>query len=157
MTTAGLPPSGLAVHSAVTTAVAAAAAHDPAALRDACARLRTCEEQQVRDVLHALTLGLIEKTFPAGLDADDLRALLADVMHAATTWFPDLDPHAVVLVLTGALSVHETDAPPVDADALPIACALAVSHLVHQLRIPLELELTHAFDELRRAQTMEMP
>jgi hypothetical protein len=157
MTTAGLPPSGLAVHRAVTTAVAAASAQNPAALDDACARLQTCDEQQVRDVLHALTLGLIEKAFPDGLDADDLRALLADVIRSATAWLPDLDPHAVVVVLTGALSVHEIDGPPIEADALPIACVLAVSHLLHQLRVPLDLELTHTFEELRTAQTMEMP
>jgi hypothetical protein len=157
VTTAGLPPSGVTIHGEVTSAVAAAAAQDPATLHDACARLRTRDEHQVRAVLHTLTLGLIEKAFPAGLGADDLRALLTEVLSSAMSWLPDLDPQAVILVLTGTLSVYEPDAPPVEAATLPIACALTVSHLLHQLQLPLGPELTHAFDELRRDQTMEMP
>lgn len=152
-----LPPAGRAIRDAVTDAVAASAAKDPAALREACGRLRAGDEIQVREVLHGLTLGLIEQAFPDGLDAEDVRGLLAEVVRSAAAWLPDLDAHAVILVLAGALSVHEDEAPRVDADALPLACALAVDHLLHRLRLPLGPELTRAFDELRRAQTMEMP
>jgi len=41
--------------------------------------------------------------------------------------------------------------------ALSIACALVVGHLLHELDLPLGPELRDAFDELRRAQTMEQP
>jgi hypothetical protein len=161
VTTVGLPPSGRAIHREVSAAVAAAAARDPAALRDACARLRGFDELQVRDVLHTLTLGLIEQAFPDGLDAGDLRTVLADVTRSAAAWLPSLDPYAVAVVLTGALSVQvsagETEAPPVDADALPLACVLAVGYLLQRLSVPLEPELTRVFESLREAQTMEMP
>jgi hypothetical protein len=157
VTVGRVPPTGRVISDAVTAAVAATAARDSAALHGACAQLRTCEEQQVRDVLHVLTLGLIEQAFPDGVDADGVRALLAQVMRSAAAWLPDLDSDAIVLVLAGALSVHEPDAPTVDADALAIACALGVTHLLRQLQIPLGPELTRTFDDLRTAQTMELP
>jgi hypothetical protein len=157
MTTVGLPPSGRAIRREVVAAVTAVADQDPTALHDACVQLRTFDESPVRDVLHTLTRELIEMAFPDGLDADDLRALLADVLRSAAAWVPDLDPYAVVVVLTGALSVQEADAPPPDADALPLACVLTVSHLLRGLGLSLEPELDRVFDGLRVAQTMELP
>ncbi|WP_018504803.1 hypothetical protein [Parafrankia discariae] len=157
MTPAGLPPSGRAISREVTAAVAAVTARDPDALREACSRLRTVDELQVRDVLHGLTLGLIEQAFPDGLDAADLRALLADVLRSAAAWLPGLDAYPVAVVLTGVLSVHEEDGPPVDAEVLPIACSAVVSDLIRRLGVPLDAELARVFDELRRAQTMELP
>lgn len=158
MTVAGLPPAARSVHRAITALVASAEAQDVAALREACAQLRDCDEVQVRDVQQALVLGLVEQAFPDGLDADDVRGLLSDVIRSAVAWLPDLDPDAVALVLTGTLSVHEAGAPtPTGPDALPTGCALVVRHLLHQLDASLEPELTRTFDELRTAQTMEMP
>ncbi|MGF7236589.1 MAG: hypothetical protein ACQSGP_16755, partial [Frankia sp.] len=110
-----------------------------------------------RDVLHVLTLGLVEQAFPDGVDADDIRALLADVLRPAVAWLPDLDSHSVVLVLAGTLSVLDPDAPPGEPEALPIAYALAISHLLRVLDLPLEPELARAFDKIRTSQTMELP
>lgn len=154
---AGLPPSGRAIGREVTAAVTAVAARDADALREARTRLRAVDELQVRDVLHGLTLGLIEQAFPDGLDAADLRALLEDVLRSAAAWLPELDAYPVAVVLTGVLSVHEADAPPIDAEVLPIACAAVVCHLIQRLGVPLDAELARVFDELRQAQTMEMP
>lgn len=158
--TAAVPPSGRLLRDAVTAAVVAARVRDRDALRDACARLRDCDDVLTRDVLHRLTLGLIEQAFPDGLDAADIRGLLTDVLRPAAAWLPGLDSHAVVVVLAGALSVQETDGDrPVSpaGDALPVACALMVDHLLRQLDLRVESELARAIDELRTSQTMEMP
>lgn len=156
----GLPPVGRAVERAVTELARAVAARDEVALRAACERLRGCDEVLVRDVLHRLTLGLVERAYPDGLDGDDIRALFGVVAGAAAGWLGGLDPDAVLIVLAGSLGVHPPpDAPPpsLDQDALPVACALVVEELLRRLGVRLAPELARTFDELRVAQTMEMP
>ncbi|WP_045875239.1 hypothetical protein [Pseudofrankia sp. DC12] len=160
MTTAGLPPVGQAITRAVTELGRAATARDEAALRAACERLRGCDEVLVRDVLHRLTLGLVERAYPDGLDGDDIRALYGEVARPAAGWLGGLDPDAALVVLAGALGVHPPDdasRPSLDRDALPIACALVVDELLRRLGARLGPELDRAFEELRVAQTMEMP
>ncbi|CUU56880.1 hypothetical protein Ga0074812_109100 [Parafrankia irregularis] len=154
---AGLPPIARAIGREVTAACAAVVAQDPDTLHAVCGRLRALDEPQVRDVLHGLTLGLIEQAFPDGLDAADLRALLGDVLRPAAAWLPGLEVYPVAVVVTGVLSVHESGAPPIDAEVLLTACAVVVSHLLERLGAPLDAELARVFDELRQAQTMEMP
>ncbi|MBL7500093.1 hypothetical protein I6A84_38340 [Frankia sp. CNm7] len=160
MTVAGLPPEGRALARAVTALVGAAGQRDAAALRAACAQLRARDETVARELLHRLTLGLVERTFPDGVDADDVSALLDEVARLASPWLAGLDPYAVVIVLAGTLSIHPPDdapRPSLDPDALPIACALVVDHLLTRLGVRLPAELTRAFEELRTAQTMEIP
>lgn len=152
-----VPPSGRAIRDAVTAAVAAVANQDPAALHDAGARLRAGDELQARDVLHVLTLGLIEQAFPDGLDGDDVRTLLSDVLRPTAAWLPDLDSHSVVLVLAGTLAVLDPDAPPAGTEAVVIAYALAVNHLLGMLEVPLNAELARTFDTIRTSQTMDLP
>jgi hypothetical protein len=160
VTPAGLPPAGRAVERAVTELGRAVAARDEAALRAAGERLRGCDEVLVREVLHRLTLGLLERAYPDGLDGDDIRALFGEVARPAVGWLGGVDPDAVLLVLAGSLGVHppaDAPAPSLDQDALPIACALVVDDLLRRLGARLAPELARAFDELRVAQTMEMP
>ncbi|ONH30335.1 hypothetical protein [Pseudofrankia asymbiotica] len=160
MTMAGLPPEGRVLARTVTAVVDAAGQRDAAALRAACLQLRARDETLTGDVLHRLTLGLVERAYPDGVDADDIRGLFDEVVRLASPWLTGLDPYAVVLVLAGALSIHPPDdapKPSLDPDALPIACALVVDHLLAQLGSRLPAELARTFDDLRTAQTMEIP
>ena len=162
MTMAALPPVGRELARTVAALVDAAGQRDAAALRTACERLRAGDETVARDLLHRLTLGLVEQDYSDGLDADDIRALFDEVIGRASPWLagPGLDPYAVIVVLAGTLSIHPPDdapRPSLDPDALPIACALVVDHLLGRLAARLPAELARAFDELRTAQTMEIP
>jgi hypothetical protein len=160
MSVTGIPPAGRAIARAVTALVGAAAARDPAALRAGCAALRGCDEVAAADLLHRLTLGLVERAFPDGLDADDIQALFDEVAAGAAGWLTGLDPMAVLVVVAGTLSIHpppDAPQPSLDQDALPIACALVVDCLLVRLSARLAPELARAFDELRVAQTMELP
>ncbi|OHV47878.1 hypothetical protein [Pseudofrankia sp. BMG5.36] len=160
MTMTGLPPEGRVLARAVTAVVDAAGRRDAAALRAACNQLRTCDEAVAREVLHRLTLRLVERAYPDGVDADDIRGLFDEVVRRASPWLTGVEPYAVVVVLAGALSIHPPDdapKPSLDPDALPIACALVVDYLLVRLGSRLPAELAHAFDELRTAQTNEMP
>jgi hypothetical protein len=155
-----LPPAGRAIARAVTALVSATAVRDEGALRMACTALRDCDEAATYDVLARLTLGLVERAFPDGLDADDVRALFDEVAGDAAGWLAALDPMAVLVVVAGTLSIHPPDdapKPSLDPDALPVACALVVDHLLGRLGARLPSELTRAFDELRTAQTMDLP
>jgi hypothetical protein len=156
----GLPPAGRAIARDVTALVTAVAARDVAAAREACARLRDGDEVVARDVLHRLTLGLVERAYPDGLDADDVRGLFDEIARAAGGWMSGLDSYAVLVVLAGTLGVHPPGSAPrpsLDHDALPLACGLVVADLLGRLRVTLAPELARAFDELRTAQTMEIP
>jgi|GEM_PF-3296399 len=166
MTMSELPPQGRILARAVSAVVDAARQQDPVTLRAACAQLHACDETLAREILHRLTLGLVERAYPDGLDADDIQGLFDEVVRQASPWLtglpdqPGLDPYAVVIVLAGALSIHPPDdapRPSLDPDALPIACALVVDHLLTRLGARLPAELARAFDELRTAQTMEIP
>ena len=152
-----LPPSGRALVRTVTEAVTSAAGQDRDGLRDATGTLAAADEHVVREVLSSLVLRLLEQTNPDGLDADSVRDLLAEVLREAAGWLPELDPHAVVLVLGGALAVHEQDESAADWSGLLLACALVVSRLLDRSGGPLGPELDGALGELRRAQTVELP
>ena len=155
-----LPPAGRAIARAVAALVGAAVTRDADALRAGCVALRDCDETAAFDVLARLTLGLVERAFPDGLDADDVRALFDEVAAGAAGWLTGLDPMAVLVVVAGTLSIHPPDdapRPSLDQDALPVACALVVDHLLTRLGARLAPELARAFDELRTAQMMELP
>jgi len=152
-----LPPAGRALARTVTEAVVAAAGQDRDGLRAATGTLAAGDEHVVREVLSALVLQLLEQTNPDGLDADSVRDLLEEVLREAAPWLDELDPHAVVLVLGGALAVHEEDESAADWSGLLLACALVVARLLDRAGAPLAPALDAALGELRRAQTVELP
>jgi hypothetical protein len=152
-----LPPSGRAIERAVTAAVQAAQGQDAPALTEAAERLLACDEAQLRLVLQRLVLSLVEQAHPDGLDADDIRAVLAGVVRGALPWLPDLDPHAVVLVLAGTLSVTDEETPAVDPRQLGLACSLTVADLLRRLGRPLAPALAAAFADLEQTQAAELP
>jgi hypothetical protein len=150
-----LPYAGRALGRAVTAAVTGAVASDGPALREAVGSLVAADPHVVRSVLSTLVLRLLEQSAPDGLDAESVRGLLVAVLTDATGWLPELDPHAVVLVLGGALQVAEEDAPPAEWTALLTASALVVAQLLAGQPVGPELDV--AFGELRREQTVELP
>ena len=152
-----LPAAARRVHDAVTGAVAGATALDAGAVDEHVRRLGLADTDQVHAVLHELVLRLLERSHPDGLDADSVRELLDGVLQETAAWLPDLDPHALVLVLGGALSALEEGTPPAEHHALLMACVVLVAHLLAVLEEPLAPSLDAAFAELHRAQTVELP
>jgi hypothetical protein len=148
-----------AIAAAVTDAVAAARAADAEALEEAAARLAALEREQVGVVLGAVVRSLLEETHPDGLSADDARAVLERCVRSAAGWLPGLDGQVLVVVLTGALGVHEPDEEPRPVGALEIArhAPLLVADLLAASRRPLAGCLQRAFAEIARSETMEMP
>ena len=156
MTSRPLPASARTLRTALGDLVSAAAHEDATALAEVRSRLEKVEPEQVRVVLGHVVRALVERTHPDGVDADDLTSLLQDVARAAT-WCPDLDPSALVAVLTGAFGVHRDDDEPLPHTAPEIATAAALL-AVHLLRGrdvgPL---LDDALAEVARAETVELP
>jgi hypothetical protein len=107
ITLAELPPPVRAIANAVTDAVRAGAGSDAAAFADAAGRLALADPEHVRLVLGAVVRLLLEDLYPDGVDGDDLRTLIAGTVAAASPWSPGLDPGVLVVVLSGALGVHE--------------------------------------------------
>ena len=89
--------------------------------------------------------------------------VMTSTSRAAASWTAAASPAAVALVLTGALGVGDT----AGADALPsaglpdaettAAALVVITDLTARADVdPMEY-VTRAVDEIRRAQTMEMP
>lgn len=142
-------------------AIRAARAHDSEAFGAATDLLALHPES--REV-HAITLReLLETVFPDGLTGDDVSEVMTSTSRAAASWTAAASPAAVALVLTGALGVGDT----AGADALPsaglpdaettAAALVVITDLTARADVdPMEY-VTRAVDEIRRAQTMEMP
>ncbi|MDT0222979.1 hypothetical protein [Gordonia sp. AC31] len=142
-------------------AIRAARAHDSEAFGAATDLLALHPES--REV-HALMLReLLETVFPDGLTGDDVSEVMTSTSRAAASWTSAVSPTAVALVLTGALGVGDT----ADPDALPSAGLLDAETTAAALVVITDLTaradvdpmeyVTRAVDEIRRAQTMEMP
>lgn len=141
-------------------AIRAARAHDSEAFGAATDLLALHPES--REV-HALMIReLLETVFPDGLTGDDVSEVMTSTSRAAASWTSAVSPAAVALVLTGALGVGDT----ADPDALPsagldaettAAALVVITDLTARADVdPMEY-VTRAVDEIRRAQTMEMP
>jgi hypothetical protein len=150
-----LPPAARALRTALREVVGAAQREDADALAEAGGRLDRVEPEQVRLVLGHVARGLVERSHPDGVDADDLSTLIEDVARGAA-WCPRLSPTALVAVLSGAFGVHPDDeAPTSTAPAVVTAVAVLVAHLLRGR------DVTHLLDaalaEVARAETVEMP
>jgi hypothetical protein len=116
-----LPPAARAIASATTDAVAAAAIADVAAFGEATGRLAAADPEQVRVVLGVLVRALLEDLHPDGVSGDDLLELIKNCARTAIGWYPGVDVQVLVVVLTGALGVHEPDEEPRQVTALDVA------------------------------------
>ncbi|MEV6636414.1 hypothetical protein AB0M54_37275 [Actinoplanes sp. NPDC051470] len=98
---------------------------------------------------------VLEDTHPDGVDGDDVRAILERCARAALTWHPDTDPHVLLLLLAGALGVHDDGEPlpPPSSRALLLADLLGDTPAGDEAaNKQVTACLTAAFAEIERAQ-----
>lgn len=132
-------------------ACAAARRQDRQALTDSVAEL-VAQDQAVTGLITGTAVRLLlESRHPDGLDADDVRTVLATSVRAAATWCPEVDPQVTLFLLANALQVWDDDgAPPPGPGPLALHAALLIDHLSAD-ETP-EQVLTAALAEIERAQ-----
>jgi hypothetical protein len=156
-----LPAAARAVNAATLDAVAAAQEQRVAAFDEAVARLAAAEPEHVRLVLGVVVRTLLEDLHPDGLAGDDLLELIKGSARRAFAWYPSIDVEALVVVLTGALGVHEPDQEPRRWTPLEVArhAPLFITELLAQpvAHRPLADYLGMAFTDIARGELNEMP
>jgi hypothetical protein len=153
------PPSVRAIAEAAEEAVSAARVRDPEPYEAAVARLAALDTARVGLVLGAVVRMLLEELHPDGLAGEDVHAVLDRCARSAVPWVPGVDPAVLVVLLTGALGVHQPDeeaAPPGELDIARHA-PLLVADLLDVAGRPLAGYLDLALAEIARSQTMELP
>jgi hypothetical protein len=158
----GTGPTGLigpagAMARAIDAAVRSAQSADAVGFDRAQTELSRVDPEQLRTLLGHVSRELFERAHPDGLDSDDAEQALRSCAQSAG-WFAHLDRDALVVALTGALGVSETDESGGPDERSVVAHGLLL--IGDQLRtsgLHLQPLLDSALGELRRAQTMEMP
>jgi hypothetical protein len=145
-----LPAPARPIAAATDAAVTAARDHDTEALSAAVAELTALDQAQAGLVLGTTVRVLLELTHPDGLDGDDIRTVLEQSVRSAAVWLPEVDPHVVLILLAGALGVHDDEEPAPEPDALARHSALLIAHLLAARALPEVLTL--ALSEIERAQ-----
>lgn len=177
-----LPGPARAIGAAITHAVDAVG--DGPEYSERVADLVAMPTEATGIVLAAVVRSLLEVQHPDGLDADDMQLVIGRCVKAAAPWLPAVDPYAVVAVLASALGVHEAgvtydeigeplkpegdewrdpdlDEAPKRKAPTPAVYAmhapLLIADLLAESGQTLNRHLDGAFDEIVRAETMEMP
>jgi hypothetical protein len=145
-----LPAPARPIAAATDAAVAAVRDHDAAVLSSAVSELAALDQAQTGLILGTTVRLLLELGHPDGLDGDDIRNVLQQSVRAAAAWQPEVDPHVMLILLAGALGVHDDEEPAPKADALARHSALLIAHLLGP-RTLTEV-LTMALGEIERAQ-----
>jgi hypothetical protein len=145
-----LPAPARPIAAATDAAVAAARDHDAEALTSAVGELAALDQAQVGLILGTTVRLLLELNHPDGLDGDDIRNVLEQSVRSAATWQPEVDPHVVLVLLAGALGVHDDEEPAVKPDALARHSTLLIAHLLGTRELGEVVAL--ALDEIERAQ-----
>jgi hypothetical protein len=107
-----LPAAARAIAEATTDAVTAARSQDVAGFEQAADRLAAAEPEQMRIVLGGVVRALLEDLHPDGVSGDDLLELIKSCVRTTFGWYPEVDVQVLIVVLTGALGVHEPDEEP---------------------------------------------
>ncbi|BCB90759.1 hypothetical protein [Phytohabitans suffuscus] len=150
-----LPPPAQAIALAASEAVAAAQERDRDGLEAAAGPLAAAEGSGL--VLGAVVRLLLEEAHPDGLGGDDVRRVLERCVRDAAAWEPAVDPHLFLVLLAGALGVHDPDerAPRPAPEALARHAAILVAFLLTGTPRPLGGYLTAAFAEIERAELLD--
>ncbi|WHU49363.1 hypothetical protein QNM97_10505 [Gordonia sp. L191] len=140
--------------------IGAARTHELEELRDAVEEL-AIHADAARDVHGHLVRELLETSYQDGLDGDDVAEVLNRTVSATGRWHAEVDPTAVAVVLTGALGVAErpddgTTSAPTPSDVV-VAALLVAADLASATAVDHGPYVTRAVEELRRAQTVEIP
>jgi hypothetical protein len=127
-----VPPAARPIADAADDAVGAAQARTGDEFDAAVARLSSHDQAQVGLLLGTVVRHALEETHPDGLGSDDVRDVLAAAVRDARPWQPEIDPHEILVLLAGALGVHEPDpdGPAPKAEVAARHAALLVAHLV---------------------------
>lgn len=161
-----LPEPARSIALAVTASVAAAAATDAESFAAATATLAALDPEQVGLVQGAVVRSLLEDLHPDGLAGEDVQEALTACVRSAIGWVPELEPHALVVVLTGALGVHPAPDSDLDPDDRPPKVTpadlarhapLLIAELLAAGGRRLPPYLAAAFLDIRRAELQEMP
>jgi hypothetical protein len=154
-----MPAPARAIAAASTDAVEAARSADPVRYELAVERLAVLERERVSLILGAVVRSLLEDLHPAGLSGDDVQDALDRCARSAAAWFPAVDVSVLVVLLTGALGVHQPDEEPRAVSGLDVArhAPLLVADLLAGSGRRLDGYLDAAFAEIARAETMELP
>ena len=145
-----LPAPARPIAAATDAAVTAARDHDVEALTSAVGELAAVDQAQAGLILGTTVRLLLELSHPDGLDGDDIRTVLEQSVRAAATWQPEVDPHLMLILLAGALGVHDDEEPPMKPDALARHSTLLIAHLLGER--PLPPVLTRALSEIEQTQ-----
>jgi hypothetical protein len=156
-----LPASARAISRATIDAVDAAAAQAAQEFEEATNRLAGAEPEQVRVVLGVVVRAMLEDLHPDGLAGDDLLQLIRDCARASIGWYPQLDVTALVVVLTGALGLHEPEEEPRKFTPLDVArhAPLFIRELLATDRTPKTLGeyFQAAFTQIAQSELTELP
>jgi hypothetical protein len=154
-----MPPPARAIALTADAAVSAAMSRDPDAFESATGQLAALNPEQIGLVLGAVVRSLLEDMHPDGLSGDDVQVVLERCARAAANWLPRVDPRVLVVLLTGALGVHDPHEEPRPLDALDVArhAPLLVADLLTISGSPVAGYLDAALAEIARAETVEMP
>jgi hypothetical protein len=154
-----LPAPARPIAAATDAAVTAARAHDAEALTSAVGELAGLDQAQAGLILGTTVRLLLELGHPDGLDGDDIRTVLEQSIRSAATWQPEVDPHVLLVLLAGALGVHDDEEPAVKPDALARHSTLLITHLLGGKGVaqllgpqPLAKVLTMALTEIEQTQ-----
>lgn len=150
-----LPPPARAIAVGTAAAVAAAGERDRDAFDTAVLSLATVEGSGL--VLGAVVRLLVEELHPDGVDGDDIRRILDRCVPAAAGWQPPVDQHTMLLLLAGALGIHDQDeesAPPAPVVLTRHAVLLTADLLAAGDR-PLDPYLGAAFAEIQRTELQD--
>lgn len=109
-------------------------------------------------MLGAVIGSLLESLHPAGLTGPDVGVVLSRCVRATAPWI-EVDPAALVVVLTGSLGVLDAEDQPADLDVEQVArhAPLLIADLLRASGQTLEPVLVAALAEVKRAETVEMP
>jgi hypothetical protein len=151
-----LPVPARAIAITVTDAVSAAGAHDQEAFADASVELAALDAQRVGLVVGAVVRSLLEDLHPDGLTGDDVHAVLERCARSALDW-TEVDPGVLLVLLTGALGIHDPDEEHRPPGALEVArhAPLLVADLLDVAGRPLTGYLEASFAEIARGEFMD--
>ncbi|WP_405140732.1 hypothetical protein OG589_27685 [Sphaerisporangium sp. NBC_01403] len=154
-----LPKPARVIAETAAGAVAAARSRDLAVFQREAARLGALDSEHVGLVLGAVVRASLEELHPDGLTADDVQAMVGRCVRSAAAWFPDVDPHVLVMLVAGALGLHQHETESLRLDAMDVArhAPLLVADLLALSGRPLDACLAAAFGDIQRTRAAETP
>jgi len=110
-----------AIAESSAAAVVAAGAGERDEFLRATERLAGLDAEQVGLVLGAVLRRQLEDLHPDGLTGEEVQDVLVRCARGAAGWFPEVDPDALLLVISGALGVHPHEDETVPVTPLDVA------------------------------------